>query len=46
MQRLFVLEAVAQQTMRSLFVNVVVHHSEGMVSVLYALRQELVQIAG
>ena len=46
MQRLLVLEAVAQQTMKSLFVNVVVHHSEGMVSVIYALRQELVQTAG
>ena len=45
MQRLIVLEAVAQQTMKSLFVNVVVHHNQGMVSVIYALRQELVQTA-
>ena len=46
MQRLIVLEAVAQQTMKSLFVNVVVHHSQGVVSVVHALRQELVQTAG
>ena len=46
MQRLLVLEAVAQQAMKSLFVNVVVHHNQGMVSVIYALRQELVQTAG
>ena len=34
MQRLLVLEAVAQQTIKSLFVNVVVHYSEGVVSVI------------
>ncbi len=46
MQRLLVLEAVAQQTIKSLFVNVVVHYSEGVVSVICALRQELGQTAG
>ena len=46
MQRLLVLEAVAQQTIKSLLVNVVVHYSEGVVSVICALRQELGQTAG
>ena len=45
-QRLLVLETVAQQTIKSLFVHVVVHHRKGMVSVIDALRQKLVQTAG